>query len=111
MAVGLQRCNFAAVLVHASVEPPLGGIGQGRGEPSAVSVEPPPGGIGQGRGDPSATTGLLTLNLPLLNPGSKIKAARNKTANRTANFFMDEPSWLFTVRARGVTRGQISKMF
>lgn len=88
----------------------LGGIGQGRGEPSATNA-PPLGGMGQGKGEPSATIGLLTLYLPLPRPGSRMKTARSSIADRTTNFFMDEPSWLRTMRAPRTTWGQNSKMF
>src|SRR6266849_8962936 len=83
-----------------SVAPLPGGIGGGSGQPSAISVAPLPGGIGGGSGQPSATTGLLRSYLPFLLLGSRIKAARSKTMERIASFFMDEPSWLVTMRAR-----------
>jgi hypothetical protein len=46
-----------------------------------------------GIGVPSAIAGLLTLYLPMPVAGSRIKEARNKTANGIAYFFMEEPSW------------------
>lgn len=62
-------------------------------------------------GPPSAIAGLLTLYLPLPVPGSRMKAARDKTAGRIANFFMDEPSWTSTMGASKATRDQDGKMF
>jgi len=93
--------------------------GRGRGQPSAtkvlaLEVEGECG--GSGRGQPSATkvlalAGLLTLYLPFLVPGSRIKAAKSKTADMITSFFMDEPSWLSTMRVSRGRRDQSLKMF
>lgn len=80
------------------------------GVPSATRVTDGLGGNG-GMGVPSATVGLLTLYLPLELSGSRMMAASSKTAERIANFFMDELSWVHTMRASRATWGQNWKMF
>src|SRR5689334_23827745 len=90
----------------------LCGTGGGSGQPSTIKVlVVVPGGTGGGKGQPSATTGLLTLYLPLPPAGSRMKTARDTHTDRITSFFMDEPSWLCTMRASRPTRGQNSKMF
>ena len=49
------------------------------------------GGSG-GNGLPSATAGLLTLSLPIPDPGSMIKAVQSKRIDRITCFLMKEPS-------------------